>query len=301
MTEDGQKNIADKPDMPLTIDEIFSVIPDLIFVLDKSDRILEYRAGNTSDLYLPPNQFLGKSMCQVLPFKVARQVKKAIRQCLKSKQIAVAEYELEVQHQLKWFEARISYSNHERIIMFVRDISELKHKQASIIHQANHDSLTGLYNRSFAIDYLNQKLKEAKRHHTKTSVFFIDIDNFKELNDKFGHDYGDSVLISVAHAIASAIRDKDLIARFGGDEFMIVLEGNNPNHVLKKIALKIINKLDLLEFKKHPPITVSIGIASSEDEEISSNKLISYADVAMYESKHIGKHAITIYKPNMHF
>lgn len=240
-------------------------------------------------------------MCQLLPFKVAKKIKKAIGQCLKSKQIEVAEYELEVQHQLKWFEARISYSSHDRIIMFVRDISELKLKQANIIHQANHDPLTGLYNRAFAIDYLNQKLKEAKRHHITTSVFFIDIDNFKQLNDKFGHEYGDSVLISVAHAISSAIRDKDLIARFGGDEFMVVLEGNNSNNALQKIALKIINKLDLLEYKKHPPITVSIGIASSKNGELSSNKLISHADVAMYESKHIGKHAITIYKPNMHF
>lgn len=299
MTEDGQKSIAEKPDMPLTIDEIFSVIPDLIFVLDKSDRILEYRAGNTSDLYLPPNQFLGKSMCQVLPFKVARQIKKAIRQCLKSKQIAVAEYELEVQHQLKWFEARISYSNHDRIIMFVRDISELKHKQASIIHQANHDSLTGLYNRSFAIDYLNQKLKESSRNKSAISVFFIDVDDFKSINDQYGHDFGDKVLISVANAIQETVRKRDLVARFGGDEFMVLVEDVSDNPPLALIAEKILSRLYEQTNTLLLPISVSIGISSCKNGNISSHKLINHADIAMYKSKNMGKHAVSFYTPNM--
>jgi len=299
MTVSKRNKSKELDDQSLTIDEVFSVIPDLIFLLDKNHKILEYRAGNFSDLYLPPDKFLGQSMCQVLPAYVASPIKKAINKCFSSDSIQLIEYELEVHGESKWFEARVSHSTSDRVIMLVRDISELKRKQESIIYQSNHDALTNLYNRAFAIDYLNQKLKEASRNNSAISVFFIDVDDFKNINDQYGHELGDKVLILVANVLTETVRQRDLVARFGGDEFMVVLEDINNNQSLQLVAEKILNKLSEQENQLHPPISVSIGISSCQNGNVSSNKLISQADIAMYESKNLGKHTVSIFTPNM--
>lgn len=299
MTVNDRNKSKTQDNQSLTIDEVFSVIPDLIFLLDHDHKILEYRAGNFSDLYLPPNEFLGQSMCKVLPPDVAASIKEAINKCLSSDVIQLIEYELEVHGESKWFEARVSHSTSDRVIMLVRDISELKRKQESIIYQSNHDPLTSLYNRAFAIDYLNQKLKEASRNKIATSVFFIDVDDFKKINDQYGHEFGDKVLISVANAITKTVRKKDLVARFGGDEFIVVLEDINNNQSLELVAKKFFNQLGEQENKLHLPISVSIGISSCQNGNVSSNKLISQADIAMYESKNQGKHTVSIFTPNM--
>lgn len=292
-----QHHISSQTDDLLTVDEIFSVIPDLIFVLDSNYIILEYRAGKTGDLYLPPDEFLGKPMHHVLPESISKLVTHTVDAALRSGGIECVEYQLSVSDNVKWFEARVSHSNHQRFIMLVRDITELKAKQADIQYQANHDSLTDLYNRSFAIDFLTQKLKEAQRKRGMTSVFFIDIDDFKLINDKHGHDAGDKVLIEVGDAIQAMIRNQDLVARFGGDEFMVILDGIATESELVAIANKVTSELANRATQLPCDVSLSIGIASCENGSLSTNELIRYADLAMYESKRQGKRRVSVYKP----
>jgi len=286
----------------LTAEEIFSVFPDLIFVLDADYIILEYRAGNVSDLYIPPHEFLGKSMCDLLPEAPANAIRSSILTVKKSKNMDITEYQLEISKEPKWFEARISQSTTNRFIMLVRDVTKTKEKQAHVQYQATHDNLTGLYNRAFALDYLAQKLKEASRQSKTLSVFFIDLDNFKEVNDQFGHEYGDEVLISVANTLQAAVREQDLVSRIGGDEFIIGFSGSSTKEQLLEIADKLDGALNILtaQLNLSFELSISIGIASCEFGELTASELIRRADMAMYHKKRHGKHGATFYDESMH-
>lgn len=283
----------------LTVDEIFSVIPDLLFVVDRNTVILEYRAGNSSDLYLPPEEFLGKSMCQVLPNDISSLFKHTIENAFKSRKIETIEYQLPVNGNPKWFEARACCSDETRCVIFVRDISELKSHQADLLYQANHDSLTGVHNRAFAIEFLSQKITEAQRKNTHTAVFFIDLDDFKIINDDYGHEAGDNALIEVSRAIKRAIRKQDLVARFGGDEFMVIIDGASELTDLLGIANKIITEVSSHNIAVGVPLSVSIGIACCEKGSLLASELIRRADIAMYNSKHQGKNCATFFEQEM--
>lgn len=271
----------------LSVDEIFNVFPDLIFVLDKHAQILEYRAGNMNDLYIPPDEFLGKSMCDVLPTEAARIIRQALDDSMRSQTVEVVEYKLPVMEAVKCFEARICLSDDERFIMLVRDITESKIKEEEITYQATHDHLTGLYNRAFAFDYINQKLKEAERQQFPVAILFIDIDEFKQVNDNFGHDVGDQVLNMTAKAIKVSLRDEDMVSRIGGDEFLVMITDKNSLFNLDKIVTKIQDSIEKFTHLLHEELSVSasIGYAICQNGKTSLVELIKQADLNMYKCK----------------
>ena len=285
----------------ITVDEIFSVIPDLIFVLDANNIIKEYRAGNTSDLYLPPNQFLEQSMCSVLPKETAKLIKSALDAAKHKEGITSVEYLLPVNECKKWFEARAYRSTHDRFILLVRDITERKNKEIEIRFQANHDHLTGLYNRTFAFDFLNQKLKECDRLNTTLSILFIDIDNFKKINNKYGHSAGDSMLKVVASSIKNSVCGQDAVCRIGGDEFVIIMHEQITNSKLPQITNNINQSLAELPIaaEQQNNVSVSIGISQSNKGICSASELLTQADVAMFHTKYCGKHGFSLYEPTM--
>ncbi|MDE3273463.1 sensor domain-containing diguanylate cyclase [Pseudoalteromonas sp. G4] len=285
----------------ISVDDIFSVIPDLIFVLDANYIIKEYRAGNSSDLYLPPNQFLEQSMCSVLPEETATLIKNALDTAKHKDGITSVEYLLPVNNCEKWFEARVCSSKHDRFILLVRDITQRKNKEIEINFQANHDDLTGLYNRTFAFDFLNQKLKECDRLKTTLSILFIDIDNFKKINDKYGHCTGDCVLKAVASSIKNSVRAQDAVCRIGGDEFIVIMHNQIAHTKLSQIANNINQSLTELPMaaEQQDNVSVSIGISESGKETCSASELLRRADVAMFHTKHCGKHGFSVYEPTM--
>ncbi|WP_448550191.1 diguanylate cyclase [Thalassotalea fusca] len=291
-----------KPTATLTAEEIFSVFPDLIFVLDSNYIILEYRAGNVSDLYIPPQEFLGKSMCELLPDAPSNAIKSSILKVKQNQEMDITEYQLDINGEEKWFEARISQSTKDRFIMLVRDETQSKERQAHVQYQATHDNLTGLYNRAFALDYLAQQLKEASRQPKTLTVFFIDLDNFKEVNDLFGHEFGDDVLISIANTLQASVREQDLVSRIGGDEFIIGFSGSSTKEQLLEIADKLDIALNRLttQLKLSFHLSISIGIASCDQGELTASELIRRADLAMYHKKRHGKHGATFYDDSMH-
>jgi two-component system CheB/CheR fusion protein len=167
-----------------------------------------------------------------------------------------------------------------------RDITDLKKVQKRLQHVAGHDELTGLANRSLLLEYLEQSLKEAKRNQDMFAVAFIDLDGFKNINDTYGHDAGDHVLKKVAHNLQNNLRADDIIARFGGDEFVGVFAINKALDVTtlqKKIFDQINTHIDCKTFKI--TIELSVGISIYPIDGTTVDALLSKADNEMYIMK----------------
>jgi len=191
----------------------------------------------------------------------------------------------------------------QNFIAVKQDISDRKKKEESIKHFAFYDTLTDLPNRRLLIEYLEQIVNTLKRNHKSVAVLFLDLDKFKDLNDLHGHDIGDSLLIQVANRLDDIIRKQDIVARIGGDEFIIVLDDlpndiNQAKEYTKQISEKIRNTIkapfDLkgVVYKT----TISIGIDLFNDKNLKIDTIIKQADTALYHSKEQGRDNITFYQ-----
>jgi len=148
--------------------------------------------------------------------------------------------------------------------------------------KAIRDPLTGLYNRSFLMERLQSLISKAKRKEIELKLVFLDLNNFKQVNDIYGHEEGDKVLKGVANIIKNSFREYDLVARYGGDEFVVVLEENNDDINISQIVERINKNIKKL-FEKYK-ISVSFGYASS-NETLDIEELIALADGRMYQNK----------------
>lgn len=169
------------------------------------------------------------------------------------------------------------------------DITEQKQVEERIQHVAHHDNLTGLPNRLLFNDRLGQAISLAKRDTRQFALLYLDLDNFKPVNDTFGHDAGDQLLNSVAERIREQVRDSDTVARVGGDEFTVILRDINSRENVVAVAEKIIAALarpfHLERQKQSVDIGTSIGIAIYPDDAQDHETLIKLADAAMYNAK----------------
>lgn len=171
-----------------------------------------------------------------------------------------------------------------------RDITELKKLQHRLEHVAGHDNLTGLVNRALFLEHLAQKIKEAKRNNTTFAVAFIDLDDFKDINDTFGHDAGDHVLKKVARNLQTNLRADDVIARLGGDEFVGIFSINQLGDAIslkEKIHTRIHPDIQCSTF--HLTIHLSIGISIFPADGDTIDELLNKADNAMYRMKEKNK------------
>lgn len=183
----------------------------------------------------------------------------------------------------------------------LRDITERKQFETDLSHLAFHDALTSLPNRSLFMVRLEQALAHAERHATQVALIFLDLDNFKLINDSLGHQIGDCLLIAVAERIQRCIRPQDMAARLGGDEFTIVLEDITDVMDATKVAERIIQELDAaFALDAHEVFTsTSIGIALSSTDNQDPNALLRDADLAMYRAKTGGKGRYEIFDRSM--
>ena len=182
------------------------------------------------------------------------------------------------------------------------DISEQKDRQQVLEYQATHDNLTGLPNRLLLLDRIEHAITKVVRHNLVGGIIFIDLDNFKEVNDTLGHDIGDALLVSVAKKLKEVVRDEDTVSRIGGDEFIILADniGSTNNEarinidVLAKKIQEGLNSIKYISGYKNIS-TPSIGVTLFNDSSVSVRDIIKQADTAMYVAKKQGKNAIEFF------
>ena len=211
-----------------------------------------------------------------------------------------------------WLEVRI-HPFAEGLAVYFRDVSPRKAAEAKIHHLAFYDPLTGLPNRQHLLDTLAHALDESAKTGQRGALMFIDLDNFKALNDTLGHHKGDVLLQKVAERLTACVRKEDLVARLGGDEFVVLLQdlGTESEAALAKtqvVANKILVTLDapydLTSYGHHS--TCSIGVAPlaatidmAHNSASHVNDLLKQADLAMYQSKSLGRNQVCFFDPAM--
>ncbi|HEU4670675.1 MAG TPA: EAL domain-containing protein [Dyella sp.] len=179
--------------------------------------------------------------------------------------------------------------------------AELESARQALLHQAFHDALTALPNRAKVLAQLQALLPAARRGGLDVAVMFIDLDGFKSINDTLGHEAGDEFLRRVAEALSASVRPRDTVARFGGDEFVVVLERFRSRENLGAICEKILARVGapVLVAGKKVTATPSIGVAVFPDDGDEPTELLRHADIAMYAAKQRGKAGFCFYEPQM--
>jgi diguanylate cyclase (GGDEF)-like protein/PAS domain S-box-containing protein len=284
------------------LETIFKAIPDLFFLMKVDGTIIDYHAGNENSLYVSPEQFIGKNVADILPEELVSQFKVMLAKVIQQTGMLSFEYHLNMPQGLAYFEARVSYlSKYNQVVTIIRDITE-QHKSAELIrHQAYFDSLTALPNRFLALDRLSQMLIEANRNNEKSAVFFLDIDDFKKVNDSLGHEIGDSLLIEAANRLQQVLRKEDTVGRLGGDEFIVLLSGLSAHHNALTVAENLLKtfrepfKIDNRELI----LTMSIGVAIYPEDGNCASDLLRNADTAMYQAKALGRNTYSFFTREM--
>lgn len=176
-------------------------------------------------------------------------------------------------------------------VALFRDISEVKRTEQALWHIAHHDALTGLPNRNLMYDRLHMAMSDAARSDMQVALMLIDLDGFKQVNDELGHDAGDTLLTHVGRILREGVRDSDTVARYAGDEFIVIIKGAHERQDVGVLARKLIDALMQPHTIKGSQVRVgaSIGIALYPAHATGSEDLIAKADEAMYQAKHLGK------------
>lgn len=183
----------------------------------------------------------------------------------------------------------------------VEDISERKQYEQQIEYQATHDTLTGLPNRTMLADRLQQCMRFCDRYANKLAVAFVDLDQFKLINDSMGHHVGDQLLITMAERLGACLRESDTVVRLGGDEFVLLLTNvqkiEDLNHTMQRILAAVVTPcvIDGRDFV----VSCSIGIGIYPDDGNDPNTLLKHADSAMYKAKQLGRNNFQFYTPEL--
>jgi diguanylate cyclase (GGDEF)-like protein len=210
---------------------------------------------------------------------------------------------------LTWLLGGIALSLLLGLLMFVlgtgreRARRQLVQRTSQLHHQALHDPLTGLPNRALVLDRIEQLLARDRRHHGFSALLFMDLDDFKNVNDTLGHGAGDRLLIAVTARLSGTLRDADTIGRMGGDEFVVLLDGSTLDVAPELVAQRLLDVMHRpfeLEGMSAPlTVNISIGIAVGDKDSDNAEELLRDADVALYQAKASGKNRYETFDPQL--
>ncbi len=188
---------------------------------------------------------------------------------------------------------QISNGNKTHFVVTLRDITERKKREETLKYEASHDLLTGMHNRRYFLNRAEQEIKRAKRFNRSLLIMMLDIDHFKAVNDTYGHAAGDEVIKYVSKTIMNTIRSIDIVARWGGEEFIVLLpetELTNGIVIAEKIRKKVLAN-SITHENQTILVTISIGVTNSTDD-CSADDFIKRADQALYHAKETGRNKV---------
>lgn len=205
-----------------------------------------------------------------------------------------------------WTESKINpimdeEGNVTKLLLVTRDVTDRKQSEETIHHLAYHDALTDLPNRRMYVQQLSKEMMQAKRFQSNLAVLFLDLDRFKDVNDSFGHDVGDMLLIEASKRLQACLKPGDVVARLGGDEFTIMQNQLQDQNEATALAEQIMNQLQRpFELDGHVfNVSCSIGIALYPQDGDNPEDLLKRADTALYTVKSRGKNGYDFFDPTM--
>jgi diguanylate cyclase (GGDEF)-like protein/PAS domain S-box-containing protein len=286
-------------------------VPDLLFEMAIDGRFLSFHSARTNDLAQSLTAKAGQLATEVLSAQAATVLLAALKEADRLGQTGGKQIQLDVNDSSSWFELSIARKNavSDEIACFVvlaRDISQRKVAEEQIKQMAFFDTLTGIPNRRLLIDRLQHAMATHARQDRKGALLFVDLDNFKVVNDTLGHSLGDELLKRVAQRLTTCIREGDTVARLGGDEFVVMLENLSAHAIEAASQAQVVGEKILAELSRPHEFdgrdlrsTPSIGITLLGEQVEGIEEPLKRADLAMYQAKAAGRNTLRFYDPKM--
>ena len=310
ITERKREQVAaltSKAQLQATID----AIPDFLYEVNLQGNYHSYHSGNTERRGSQSTASLNKRLQDLLPPDAVQLVLEALAEANEHGLSTGKQFSFNSGKGKKWFELSVARKPtmdgaEPQFIVISRDITESRVAAAEIEHLAFYDPLTSLPNRRLLMERLRQALGSSLSSGHEGALLFIDLDNFKSLNDTLGHEMGDKLLLQVASRLIGCVRQSDTVARLGGDEFVVVLEDLGPStidsatkaNIISEKVLLTLNQPYLLENSEYSS-TVSMGVTLFSSAGSSPDTLLKHADIAMYQAKAAGRNTVRFFDPAM--
>ncbi|MBN2388800.1 MAG: diguanylate cyclase [Anaerolineales bacterium] len=281
-------------------------LPNLSFVIDENGRQVEIMAQESYLLPTRIEKMKDRLIRDVYPIDVASALMDAVSWVIETGEIQVIEYQIKVVTGEKhWFEGRIAPMEKNRdgcnqVVLIVTEISDRVKAYRDVQRQATQDSLTECFNRRHFVELANAEFGRAIRYRRPLALMILDVDHFKEYNDRHGHPEGDQLLLSLVDGLRQSLRSIDILGRYGGDEFIILMPETNEIEAAK-VASRLLEStagMGKVSGQASSPITLSVGIAAVGDDlgaGHSIEALIKRADEALYKAKADGRNCFRIH------
>ncbi len=294
------------------LESTLNAIPDLLFELDAQGRIHHCRSARLQLPVLAPERFVGHRLQDIVPPGEAAGSLAAVQAALQNGYSAGHQFHLELEGRTHWFELSVARKDSAnpgagpRFVALARDVTERRVAQERTHQLAYFDALTGLPNRRMLLDRLGLALAAARRSGQVGALLYVDLDNFKQINDARGHSLGDRLLVEVTQRLTHLLRPGDTVARLGGDEFVLLLQGIATDmSTAGRQALQVAERVR--EALEQPyaidthlySSTGSLGITLFPKREEGVEDLLREADTAMYRAKDLGRNRIRFYEAAM--
>lgn len=286
---------------------VLGAVRDAIITIDQKGNVQSINAAGERIFGYPKTHVLGQNIKMLMPKQYADHHDNYLDRYVTTgeSEIINSSMEFEGQHAngaifpIELTVTEMREGNQRLFTGVIRDITESKKALEKIHHLAHHDALTNLPNRNLYIERVERAIYRAERSNKPLALMFVDLDKFKPINDELGHEAGDVVLKTVAERMLSCVRQSDTVARFGGDEFVAILENLDCAESAAVVAKKVISKLtDSIPVPgdKHATVGASIGISIFPEDGTTMDQLARAADEAMYAVKEEGRNNFKFYK-----
>lgn len=285
-------------------------LPDRVLVLSESGVILDVFGGADTNVSYASGQLIGTLIADVIDKNLAKHCQLLIKKVLCTGKTQHCIYSLHPRNfsqlpevilpiNTQWYEGRINplpmtYKGQRAVIWIARNITANHDLQEKLLELSRLDELTQILNRRGFDEILKQCFSTRKRYGVCTSLMIIDIDNFKFINDSFGHPFGDKVIEEIAALIKEESRDSDNVARLGGDEFCVVLNHTSINDATSfaERVRKIIENHTLMFLDTQVKLSVSIGVSQVLGSDKHQSDVLQRADSALYKAKLVGRNRV---------